>query len=194
MVKIVLILAAAQLVLELIFQGEINFHTSAIVDTKLIFLHGHTIFWFILSIGLTAIYTLVSLLPSNQKVQDLLTSPPISITIPSKKSFYVYTTMLAGVYGILATGSLLLLLNHYSFGFCLTDIGSFVYYTFYSVLLYRLLLMSVAEPVTGDGITGEDPPDYFSGNGPSGMFTQNYRPLVQDNDSDDELLNVGDQF
>lgn len=154
-------------------------------DRDVIFKHGHTVLWFLLSSTFALIYILVSLLPYSDKVVDVLTKHPINITVPSKKSFYVYTNALAALYSILTLGTLILSIGALSAGFCLTNLASYIYYTFYALLLYRLLLLNV--------INHEAPANDLE----TGGFTDSnsgYRPLMDEAGSDDELLNLGDQF
>jgi len=97
---------------------------------------------------------------------------------------------LAIVYWVMTIGCFFMVFggksSRLSVGFCLTDVSSYVYYSFYAILLYRLLLSSV---IGGDSDVEAD------GMGSMGEAGRaRYRPLIDDEGSDDELLNLGDQF
>lgn len=185
--RVVAMLILAQLVLEMVINDS-RYATGNSDTDKIAFEHGHSIFWMVTSTVMCVFYTLVILLPKVPKVADLLQSPPLNITIPTRHSFYVYCTTLAIVYWMMTVGTFLMVFNALPAGFCLTDISSYMYYSFYALLLYRLLLSSVIQGENDDAEESR----YL--NQSSNDTHARYRPLMDDDGSDDELLNLGDQF
>merc|ERR1712226_954999 len=153
---------------------------------KIAFEHGHSILWLVVSSFFCSVYTVVLLVPRVPRVAEFVQNPPFSITIPSKHGFYVYCATLAVVYWLLTIGTFCLVFNVLSVGFCLTDISTYLYYSFYALLLYRLLLSSV--------IRGDQEADEQQFTAPGMHGSAQYRPLMEEDGSDDELLNLGDQF
>jgi len=186
--RVILVFAVAQFVCEQ-FVHDSRYGVEGKVDTPeqknslIAFEHGHAVLWMIHSITFCLIYTIVLLIPRVSKVADWVMQPPFNITIPTKKSFYVYCMSLAVIYWLLAIGTTLITFKTIQTGFCMTDVASYIYYSFYALLLYRLLLTSVMQGSSRDG------------SGIPGMTeSAQYRPLIEEDGSDDELLNLGDQF
>lgn len=186
-IRIISMILLVQLVLEMVINDS-RYATGDEKDDKIAFEHGHSIFWLSTSLIMTIFYTIVLLIPRIQKLAEILQNN-FSFTIPSRKSFYVYCLTLAVVYWVMTIGCFLMVFNgsNLAAGFCLTDVASYVYYSFYALLLYRLLLSSV---IRGDSYDGDV--DGLGSMGDAGRAR--YRPLIDDEGSDDELLNLGDQF
>lgn len=187
-IRVISMILLVQLVLEMVINDS-RYSTGDIKDDKIAFEHGHSIFWLVSSLIMTVFYTVVLLIPKIPKLADILQNS-FSFTIPSRNSFYVYCLTLAIVYWVMTIGCFFMVFggknSHLSVGFCLTDVSSYVYYSFYAILLYRLLLSSVI------GGESDVEADGMGSMGEAGRAR--YRPLIDDEGSDDELLNLGDQF
>ena len=182
LIRVISMIVLVQLVLEMVI-NDIRYSTGNPDDDKIAFEHGHSVFWLSTSLIMCFFYTIVILMTRFQKMNDFLMNN-FRLTIPTRPSFYVYCGTMALIYWIMTVGAFFMVFGNLPTGFCLTDIASYIYYSFYALLLHRLLLSSV--------LRGENEDDAAIQNmGEAGRAR--YRPLIDDG-SDDELLNLGDQF
>lgn len=96
-----------------------------------VFGHGGMLFWLVSSLIFTLVYICILCLPWT-RFRDRL-------ALPTKRSFYVYISILMFLDLAQAIGSLLLL-NSVLEGICLVDITGALYFTFFIPLLYFTFL------------------------------------------------------
>ncbi|XP_041446767.1 transmembrane protein adipocyte-associated 1 homolog [Xenopus laevis] len=101
--------------------------------------HGGRHFWLASSCFFFLVYTLVSLLPKTP-LKD-------RISLPSRKSFYVYAVILAALNLVQGIGSALLCANIIN-GLCFVDVTTFLYFSLFAPLMYVAFLKGFfgAEP------------------------------------------------
>uniref|UniRef100_A0A6I8RWQ4 Integral membrane protein GPR175 n=1 Tax=Xenopus tropicalis TaxID=8364 RepID=A0A6I8RWQ4_XENTR len=97
-----------------------------------------------LAYSVTQVYTLVSLLPKTP-LKD-------RISLPSRKSFYVYAVILAALNLVQGIGSALLCADIIN-GLCLVDVTTFLYFSLFAPLMYVAFLK---------GFFGSEPKILFS--------------------------------
>lgn len=121
--------------LEIIAPDEkFNFHDDQMSPTEFkLYSHGGMTFWAVTCFLFCLVYASVTLLP--------LTSIRRRIPLPAKKSFYVYTAILATVNLFQGLGSLLFK-EDFDSGLCLIDLTTFLYFSFFHVLVYWTFLSS----------------------------------------------------
>lgn len=95
--------------------------------------HGGRHFWLASSCFFFLVYALVSILPKTP-LKD-------RISLPSRKSFYVYAIILAALNLVQGVGSALLCANVIN-GLCLVDITTFLYFSLFAPLMYVAFLKS----------------------------------------------------
>ncbi|XP_040264511.1 transmembrane protein adipocyte-associated 1 isoform X1 [Bufo bufo] len=95
--------------------------------------HGGRHFWLASSCFFFLVYTLVSILPKTP-LKD-------RISLPSRKSFYVYAIILAMLNLVQGVGSALLCAEVIN-GLCLVDITTFLYFSLFAPLMYAAFLKS----------------------------------------------------
>ncbi|KAE8612238.1 hypothetical protein XENTR_v10012773 [Xenopus tropicalis] len=93
--------------------------------------HGGRHFWLASSCFFFLVYTLVSLLPKTP-LKD-------RISLPSRKSFYVYAVILAALNLVQGIGSALLCADIIN-GLCLVDVTTFLYFSLFAPLMYVAFL------------------------------------------------------
>ncbi|KAE8612236.1 hypothetical protein XENTR_v10012773 [Xenopus tropicalis] len=106
--------------------------------------HGGRHFWLASSCFFFLVYTLVSLLPKTP-LKD-------RISLPSRKSFYVYAVILAALNLVQGIGSALLCADIIN-GLCLVDVTTFLYFSLFAPLMYVAFLK---------GFFGSEPKILFS--------------------------------
>ncbi|XP_056380841.1 transmembrane protein adipocyte-associated 1 isoform X2 [Hyla sarda] len=106
--------------------------------------HGGRHFWLASSCFFFLVYTLVSILPKTP-LKD-------RISLPSRKSFYVYAIILAVLNLVQGVGSALLCVDIIN-GLCLVDITTFLYFSLFAPLMYVAFLK---------GFFGSEPKILFS--------------------------------
>ncbi|KAG8435911.1 hypothetical protein GDO86_007127 [Hymenochirus boettgeri] len=106
--------------------------------------HGGRHFWLASSCFFFLVYTLVSFLPKTP-LKD-------RISLPSRKSFYVYAVILAVLNLVQGIGSALLCANIIN-GLCLVDVTTFLYFSLFAPLMYVAFLK---------GFFGSEPKILFS--------------------------------
>ncbi|XP_053325493.1 transmembrane protein adipocyte-associated 1 [Spea bombifrons] len=95
--------------------------------------HGGRHFWLASSCFFFLVYTLVSILPKTP-LKD-------RISLPSRKSFYVYAIILSLLNLVQGIGSALLCADIIN-GLCLVDITTFLYFSLFAPLMYAAFLKS----------------------------------------------------
>ncbi|XP_077307859.1 transmembrane protein adipocyte-associated 1 [Lithobates pipiens] len=93
--------------------------------------HGGRHFWLASSCFFCLVYALVSILPKTP-LKD-------RISLPSRKSFYIYAIILAALNLVQGIGSALLCAN-ISNGLCLVDVTTFLYFSLFAPLMYVAFL------------------------------------------------------
>ncbi|XP_039250797.2 transmembrane protein adipocyte-associated 1 homolog [Styela clava] len=126
-----LIYSTAQGVLEMMYPDP---HYIVQEESWTVYGHGGALFSFITSVIFFLVYTLVDLLPLCDCVKNFL-------TIPTKKTFYVYVSFMALLYFCFALGSGLLY-NGHSAGLCILDATSLIYFILFAPFLYVTFLHS----------------------------------------------------
>uniref|UniRef100_A0A8C5PPR9 Integral membrane protein GPR175 n=2 Tax=Leptobrachium leishanense TaxID=445787 RepID=A0A8C5PPR9_9ANUR len=95
--------------------------------------HGGRHFWLASSCFFFLVYTLVSILPKTP-LKD-------RISLPSRKSFYIYAIILAVLNLVQGIGSALLCASVIT-GLCLVDVTTFLYFSLFAPLMYVAFLKS----------------------------------------------------
>ncbi|XP_073501040.1 transmembrane protein adipocyte-associated 1 [Phyllobates terribilis] len=95
--------------------------------------HGGRHFWLASSCFFFLVYALVSILPKTP-LKD-------RISLPSRKSFYVYAIILALLNLVQGIGSALLCADIIN-GLCLVDVTTFLYFSLFAPLMYAAFLKS----------------------------------------------------
>ncbi|XP_075039740.1 transmembrane protein adipocyte-associated 1 [Mixophyes fleayi] len=95
--------------------------------------HGGRHFWLASSCFFFLVYTLVSILPKTP-LRD-------RISLPSRKSFYIYAIILAVLNLLQGIGSGLLCADIHK-GLCLVDVTTFLYFSLFAPLMYVAFLKS----------------------------------------------------
>ena len=93
--------------------------------------HGGMSFWAVTCILFFVVYAGVTILPFTEIRRR--------IPLPAKKSFYVYTGILAGLNFVQGIGSIVYK-KDYDGGLCLIDLTTFLYFSFFHILVYWTFL------------------------------------------------------
>uniref|UniRef100_H2Z3W2 Integral membrane protein GPR175 n=2 Tax=Ciona savignyi TaxID=51511 RepID=H2Z3W2_CIOSA len=126
-----LIYSVIQCILELLWP---DFRYEVPSSKWVVYGHGGALFSLITSLIFLLVYILVGALPFLKWLQKYL-------SVPSRKSFYVYVGLMAILNFISAVGSGMLLYCD-MVGLCLIDVFSVVYFTCFAPLLYWTFLSS----------------------------------------------------
>lgn len=97
-----------------------------------VFGHGGMMFWFCSSLAFTTIYLFILILPWT-RLRDRL-------TLPTRKSFYVYAGTLATLDLVQSIGAGFLNYTQDPVGLCIVDITAALYLTFFTPLVYHTFL------------------------------------------------------
>ncbi|XP_053997241.1 transmembrane protein adipocyte-associated 1 homolog isoform X1 [Hylaeus anthracinus] len=100
-----------------------------------VFGHGGMMFWFCSSIVFTMIYLFILILPWT-RLRDRL-------TLPTKKSFYIYAGTLAMLDLVQSIGAGFLNYTQNPIGLCIVDFTAAVYLTLFTPLVYHTFLSEV---------------------------------------------------
>ncbi|XP_076171710.1 uncharacterized protein LOC143148846 [Ptiloglossa arizonensis] len=100
-----------------------------------VFGHGGMMFWFCSSIVFTMIYLFILILPWT-RLRDRL-------TLPTKKSFYIYAGTLAMLDLVQSVGAGFLNYTQNPVGLCIVDFTTAVYLTLFTPLVYHTFLSEV---------------------------------------------------
>ncbi|XP_017795724.1 PREDICTED: uncharacterized protein LOC108577131 [Habropoda laboriosa] len=100
-----------------------------------VFGHGGMMFWFCSSIVFTMIYLFILILPWT-RLRDRL-------TLPTKKSFYIYAGTLAMLDLVQSIGAGFLNYTQNPVGLCIVDFTAVVYLTLFTPLVYHTFLSEV---------------------------------------------------
>lgn len=106
--------------------------------------HGGPLFSFITSVVFCCIYIFVDVLPFWERMKQYF-------TVPTKRMFYVYVTVMAFLYFFFATGSGLIIASNFS-GLCILDVASLLYFILFAPLLYWAFLHSYLGSVQQNSI------------------------------------------
>jgi hypothetical protein len=119
--------------LEIIAPDEkFYFHNPRLTPSKFkLYSHGGMSFWAVTCFMFFLVYAGVTILP--------MTSFRNRIPLPAKKSFYVYTGILAGLNFLQGIGSILYK-EDMDGGLCLIDLTTFLYFSFFHILVYWTFL------------------------------------------------------
>lgn len=110
-----------------------------------LFSHGGTVFWSITCIIFSIIYFFISILPlvSSQSSTTfslcLLINIRTRLTLPSKKSFYIYSFVLSLLNLVQAVGSIMFYHDIVN-GLCLINMTTFTYFSFFIPFIYYSFL------------------------------------------------------
>lgn len=126
-----LIYSTAQGVLEMLYPDPAY---EVKEESWTVYGHGGALFSFITSVIFFLVYILVDLLPFCDCMKKFL-------TIPTKKTFYVYVSFMALLYFCFALGSGLLYNGHQA-GLCILDAASLIYFILFAPFLYVTFLHS----------------------------------------------------
>jgi hypothetical protein len=102
-----------------------------IVESLRVYAHGGTGFWLFSSGFFAVVYTIACLLP--------LTCFRSCSSLPRRFAYYMYCTCLA-IVNIVQTAAAAMILLGYADGMCVADLTTFVYFTFYTPLVYFVFL------------------------------------------------------
>jgi len=96
-----------------------------------LFGHGGVVFWLISFVIFTMLYLLILVLPLTRLREKL--------ALPINRSFYVYVSLLALLNGTGSIGCIFLLVK-IAEGHCIVDVTTFLYFTFFTPLVYITFL------------------------------------------------------
>ncbi|XP_043285197.1 transmembrane protein adipocyte-associated 1 homolog isoform X2 [Venturia canescens] len=126
---IALVFTITQGTLELILPDD-TFHIPS--RDFYVFGHGGMMFWFCSSLVFTVIYIFILILPRT-RLRDRL-------TLPTKKSFYIYAGALASLNLVQSIGAGLLNYTQNPAGLCVVDLTAAIYLTLFTPLVYHTFL------------------------------------------------------
>ncbi|XP_011504848.1 PREDICTED: transmembrane protein adipocyte-associated 1 homolog [Ceratosolen solmsi marchali] len=135
---IALVFTITQGTLELVLPDD-TFHIPS--RDFYVFGHGGMMFWFCSSIVFTMIYVFILILPCTRLRERL--------PLPTRKGFYVYTSLLATLDLVQSIGAGLLNYTQIPAGLCVVDLTAAMYLTLFTPLVYHTFLtefLGVSQP------------------------------------------------